>query len=593
MRCNKCNSEVSGKFCSNCGTKLPKNNKIGKLLGFRSNKLWKKIVSIVYLCFCLILFLYTITSARQGKITTYDFLVDKIFQFVLCISFLSPYVFLSNTKFRNKLPLFKKHTVGASIGGLSIVLFLLLISIGIINSLHSAEYQADMANHADVLISEIEATCTKNGEISYICEYCGRQKTDVISAKGHDFVEISRSDATCTTKGTIVSKCSVCDEETKREINELGHEMVEVSREEPTTENEGKIISKCQLCDYSVTEKIDKVKPNTNSDNSKEENKGTTTSTTNDKSSSQNTNTAFDKVISDKTLIKNICEALNSICIDQGEISSVKKVDDWVAGERYNFNYKGLGLTIYTNMNSTIYSITLGVDTHIYLQGYEPYNINNYIIDSYTQSSLKTNAMNKVKSQLNFPSTADFPWLDWSYGRDHNLYSVSSSVKAKNAFGVEDEIAFTLIYHIKDNTSKLVYFMIDGSVVVNSLDNYSKPERKEIPSESTEQNENASNEITLVYGQLGKYGKEVTLDGEKYVNFHVPQGTYTVKSNVKWCVMYVAKDEYFKNSDGWMENEIVETVILDSNDKTATITVKDGEHIELSLHGSITLIPQQ
>ena len=300
----------------------------------------------------------------------------------------------------------------------------------------------------------------------------------------------------------------------------------------------------------------------------------------------------FDKVISDRALIKNICDALSAIGIEHSKVSSVKQVDDWVAGERYNFSYNGIGLTIYTNMNSTVYSITLGVDTHVYLQGYEPYHISNYIIDSYTQSSLKTNAMSKVKSQLNFPSTADFPWLDWSYGRDHDLYSVSSSVKAKNAFGVEDEIPFTLIYYIKDNTSKLVYFIIDGSVVMNNLDSYAKPERQAVSSDSSNQQGTTTGEITLVYGQLGKYGKEVTLDGEKYINFHVPQGTYTVKNNVKWCVLYVAKDEYYKNSDGWMENEVVETIILDSQDKTVTITVKEGEHIELSLHGSVTLIPQ-
>jgi hypothetical protein len=243
-------------------------------------------------------------------------------------------------------------------------------------------------------------------------------------------------------------------------------------------------------------------------------------------------------------------------------------------------------------MNSTVYSITLGVDTHIYLQGYEPYNINNYIIDSYTRSSLKTNTMDKVKSYLNFPSTADFPWLDWSYGRDHNLYSVSSSVKAKNAFGVEDEIAFTSIYYIKDGISKLVYFLIDDSVVVNSLDNYSMPERKEVLSESTEQDGNSSSEITLVYGQLGKYGKEVTLDGEKYVNFYVPQGEYTVKNNVKWCVVFIAKDEYYVNSNGYTESIVVDDVSLTPDKTTAVITVREGEHIELSQSGSITLIPQ-
>lgn len=591
MKCSKCNSEVTGNFCPNCGTavSVEKPKAKGKLLGFRSNKVWKKILSILYMVFCLIMFLSCL-SGRQGKITTYDFWIEKLFQFVLSVSFITPYIFLSNTKFRQKLPLFRKNKAGASVGGMAIVLFVLMITIGIINSQHSAEYQADMANHADVIVSKTEATCTEKGEISYVCDYCARTKTETIPATGHNYIETSKAEATCTDEGFIISKCTACGDESQNKTAALGHDMVEVSRVEATTDKDGEIVLSCQRCEYTTTEKINKIESNTNA--KPENTEGTTSNTQTGDTTEQTATTVFNKVISDKALIKNICDALSAIGIDQSKVSSVKQVDDWVAGERYNFSYNGIGLTIYTNMNSTVYSITLGVDTHVYLQGYEPYHISNYIIDSYTQSSLKTNAMSQVKSQLNFPSTADFPWLDWSYGRDHDLYSVSSSVKAKNAFGVEDEIQFTLIYYIKDNTSKLVYFIIDGSVVVNNLDGYAKPERKEVSSDSTNQTDNTTGEITLVYGQHGKYGKEVTLDGEKYINFHVPQGTYTVKNNVKWCVLYVAKDEYYKNSDGWMENEVVETIILDSQDKTVTITVNEGEHIELSLHGSVTLLPQ-
>lgn len=278
MKCNKCNSEETSNFCPNCGTavSLKKPKAKGKLLGFRSNKVWKKILSILYMVLCLIMLLSCL-SGRQGKITMYDYCIEKLFQLVLSVGFLTPYIFLSDTKFRKKLPLFKRYKTGSSAGGMAIVLFVLMITIGIINSQHSAEYQADMANHADVIVSRTEATCTKKGEISYACDYCARTKTETIPATGHNYIETSKTEATCTDNGIILSKCTDCGDETKTELAALGHDMVEVSRVEATTDKDGEIVLSCQFCDYSVTEKIDKVKSNTNSDNPKEENNSTTT----------------------------------------------------------------------------------------------------------------------------------------------------------------------------------------------------------------------------------------------------------------------------------------------------------------------------
>lgn len=246
---------------------------------------------------------------------------------------------------------------------------------------------------------------------------------------------------------------------------------------------------------------------------------------------------AFQKVISDEKLIENICKAMREININPQKVYSVKNVGDWSAGERYNFTYKNLDLTIYTNMDSTVRSIILGVDTDIYRQGYEPYNIEDYLVDSDMQDTLIMKAEDKVRAHLNYPSTADFPLLDWSFGRDHELYSVSSSVEAKNAFGVESEVPFKLIYKIKDNTSTLVYFSLSDQVIVNDKESLKRPERKEVAVQQETKSEEKTNtaEIVLVDGQLGEYGKEITLDGYKYINHHVPQGTYTVKNNVKWC----------------------------------------------------------
>ena len=50
-----------------------------KILGFRSNKVWKKAISILCFCICVIILIATIFMERLGRITTYDFLIDKLF----------------------------------------------------------------------------------------------------------------------------------------------------------------------------------------------------------------------------------------------------------------------------------------------------------------------------------------------------------------------------------------------------------------------------------------------------------------------------------------------------------------------------------
>ncbi|MBR5310402.1 MAG: hypothetical protein IKU42_04690 [Oscillospiraceae bacterium] len=96
----------------------------------------------------------------------------------------------------------------------------------------------------------------------------------------------------------------------------------------------------------------------------------------------------------------------------------------------------------------------------------------------------------------------------------------------------------------------------------------------------------------LVYGDLGKYGKEISLDGCDYINFHIPQGTYLVRNNSEWCTLYITKNEYFRNADGYMENEIIQTIVFDNKNQTSTITITEGQQIEITINGNLTLIPQ-
>jgi len=150
------------------------------MLGFRSNKLWKKILSITYLVFWGIMFLASMLDGKFKNITTYDFIISKIQNLILLIILASPYIFLSNTKLRSKMPLFKVNKKGKSFLGLIIVNIILFFVFGIVNGSHSKEYLADMANHDYQIIEQTEATCETPGTINYQCNYCGTTKSETI-----------------------------------------------------------------------------------------------------------------------------------------------------------------------------------------------------------------------------------------------------------------------------------------------------------------------------------------------------------------------------------------------------------------------------
>lgn len=221
---------------------LKEQNNSKSLLGFRTNKTWKKIITISYLILCVAFAVFAIFEGRKGQITSYDYLINKISNIVLVFCSFCPYIFLSNTKFRDKLPLFKKHSIGASIGGLSIVFIALFIIYGVVDYAHSSEYKADMKNHAYIQVSSKDATCETDGEIEYYCEYCEKTNIEIIAKLGHSMVEVTRKEATENEDGQIVNKCSICGKEEtitlKKEAPAKTTEMQTELKTETTTKKE-------------------------------------------------------------------------------------------------------------------------------------------------------------------------------------------------------------------------------------------------------------------------------------------------------------------------------------------------------------------
>lgn len=218
------------------------------MLGFRSNKLWKKILSITYLVFWGIIFLVVMLDGKFKNITMYDFIISKIQNLILLTVFVSPYIFLSNTKFRSKMPLFKANKKFKSFLGIIIVNIIFFIIFGVVNGFHSQEYLADMANHDYQIIEQTEATCETTGTINYQCNYCGTTKSDTIEALGHDMKELSKTEATCEKEGLLAEKCERCGETKETTLQPLGHNMKVISKTEAVCENGGSIIKSCEVC---------------------------------------------------------------------------------------------------------------------------------------------------------------------------------------------------------------------------------------------------------------------------------------------------------------------------------------------------------
>lgn len=274
MKCPGCGAEAKGNFCEHCGCKLPQKTtnvssyvedrprvtkttkKQGVLLGFRSNKGWKKFLSILYLIFCGMLALSAFSGGRQGQVTMYDYVVDKVWRMTIVLLFLSPYIFLSNTKFRDVLPLFKRRNAGLSFVGMIIVVFAIAFLGGSITSLHSEEYQADMDNHAYVVVSTEGNSCTSEVVASMECEYCGKTTEETIPASGHELVEQSRVEPDCTTAGSVTSKCANCNEVITEPVAALGHDLEVSSQVDATCSSPGQRVGKCNVCGENVTEEI-------------------------------------------------------------------------------------------------------------------------------------------------------------------------------------------------------------------------------------------------------------------------------------------------------------------------------------------------
>lgn len=288
------------------------------------------------------------------------------------------------------------------------------------------------------------------------------------------------------------------------------------------------------------------------------------------------------------TVVPGLSDVLISVGIDPAEAEELKQIDDWANGPRYSFPTHGTTARVYCNMDGSIESVRVGEDIELYKRGYETWSIDNFLVDDDLKDTLIFACEDAVSVCLNYPSSADFPLLDWSFGRAFDHYYVNSYVETSNAFGVESEIPFSAVFIVDGETIRLIGLQVSGEMVKDELDQYPLPDRQKIESEdSTEE----IGELRLVDGKLGEYGESIQLDGWDYIWYHVPAGKYDATCNSKSCMVYVDKNDITRNSSGYVEMENVSTYEFEYGE-TKEIFVGENEHIFLTINADITLVPQ-
>ena len=292
------------------------------------------------------------------------------------------------------------------------------------------------------------------------------------------------------------------------------------------------------------------------------------------------------KAISNKKLKTNFAKACNQIKMDASKIKNLEKKDDWNSGPRYTFLYEGQTFILYALDNGDVSSITIAnaLMDKIYWDGYEPVDVNDFLIGASTATSLDVDAENKIKNYLKYPSSAKFNWMEYGHARRYNIYQITGTFKAKNALGVEIDHVFTIQFKKENNVFKVVYLSINSEKYVGSKSQLQDISRKEVKNEEPK----ADNAIILKEGVLGTYGKKDKFDGEDYIRYYIPAGTYKVEALTKNAMFYVETIKLHKE-DGWDTATTIKTIKMSKVGDTDEFTITKDQCITLVLYTQIKL----
>lgn len=79
--------------------------------------------------------------------------------------------------------------------------------------------------------------------------------------------------------------------------------------------------------------------------------------------------------------------------------------------------------------------------------------------------SLIMAAEDVIKKYLNYPATADFHTMSWRFARSDDKYSAAGTVSAQNAFGVEEEMPFTVYFEQANGKLSVTRVSLNGAIM--------------------------------------------------------------------------------------------------------------------------------
>ncbi|MBO5213993.1 MAG: hypothetical protein J6B86_04425 [Clostridia bacterium] len=125
-----------------------------------------------------------------------------------------------------------------------------------------------------------------------------------------------------------------------------------------------------------------------------------------------------------------------------------------------------------------------------------------------------------------------------------------------------------------------------GSTLTQNSNELSQDDGTANKEPSTNKNESLS--FTLTAGKAGQYGKMISYNKgtefeENFYAYYIPAGTYTVTNKGKYMSQVnVYSNSIHITSEGWEEPaETFDVKLIDVN-KSDTITIEEGQHIEIA-----------
>lgn len=111
--------------------------------------------------------------------------------------------------------------------------------------------------HNFIVNSSVDATCTQNGNISFVCSACGYSYEQTVYATGHNYDKTITKEATCTDNGIAHFTCRTCNHQYDEKINALNHLIGTLQVVKPakcTQDGEG--YRHCSRCNKNISEII-------------------------------------------------------------------------------------------------------------------------------------------------------------------------------------------------------------------------------------------------------------------------------------------------------------------------------------------------